>query len=463
MRFSRQPIVVQRGQRKNKPHILFKLFMVIGTGLIIGFGANIIISSEMNIRKSFVRDNPVLSALDKLHRPALIDYEDEQGFTEEPDFVEIEKGEIPETLHTTEGTVQRGDSLYSILAAQGLSPLEIHGITTQLDGLFSTRSFRAGQKYSVTRDDEGNFRRFTYHQSRSITLHVEWDVVSEEFHVSKEVQDYDTRTSSLTGIITSNLANELQRNGRYGLITQLENVLSWRIDFNRDIQPGSQYRIIFEEKWLNDQYVGVGNILAAEITIRNNTYTAYRYQDPQGVVGYYDEKGDSMQRFFLNRPVNYSRVSSPYGYRVHPVYGTRHFHGGVDLVAPTGTPVYAVADGQVIFRGRKGPAGNMITLSHANGYHTQYLHLSRYAVNYGSRVRQGDIIGYVGATGVATGPHLDFRVIRNGRLQDPMQALASSSAAQSVASEHRNDFLAKRGMLRAQLDELGIQLASAER
>lgn len=434
---------------------------IIGAGLLIGFSANMIISSEVNVRKSLSDESSVLAALEQRHQPALIDYEDEQGFTEEPDFVEIEKGQIPEEITVHEGTVKRGDSLYAILASNGLSPLEIHHITQQLKDTFSVNSFRVGQKYEIHLDPDENFRRFIYHQSRVIALHIEQDMESGEFHTWKDVREFDKRTNTIVGTISDSLSQELQRHNRYALISQLENVFSWQVNFNRDIQPGTRYKVIFEENWLNDQFMGTGRILAAEIIIRNREYRAYYYVDADGNAGYYNDKGDSVQRFFLSKPVEFSRISSDYGYRTHPVYGTRHFHGGVDLVAPTGTPVRAVADGKVVFRGRKGPAGNLITIAHANGYHTQYLHLSRYAnnVRYGSRVEQGDVIGYVGMTGVATGPHLDFRVIRNGKLQNPMQALASSSSASSVASEHKNDFLAKRGVLRAQLDELDFQLA----
>jgi len=376
-----------------------------------------------------------------------------------------EEGVPEEKFEVTHHTVQQGDSLYNILTANGLSPAQVHTVIEMLKGEFSVRGFRPGQSYEVTHDSEGEFRSFSYQMNRANVLHIERDVDTGEFVVWNDVLEYETRLASLQGTISSNLSRHLKDHERTGLAGRLKTIFNGQIDFRRDIQPGSTYQILFEERWTGDEFAGSNEVLAAEITIRNRRHTAYRFKDSNGEVGYYDEDGNSLQAFFLNKPLNYSRISSGFGYRTHPLRGTRHFHGGVDLVAPTGTPVYAVADGTVAFRGRNGSAGNMITLAHAHNYRTKYLHLSRYAQNItkGSRVRQGDVIGYVGATGAATGPHLCFRVLHHGKHVNPLQTLASaSSPSKAVAKSDRDRFKTQIAQYKAQLDERDTFLAGRQ-
>ncbi len=388
-------------------------------------------------------------------------YDDELGVTEESEQVTIEDEASKFSNTIFEATIQKGQSLYSILTGEGLSPTQVHEITTQLKGSFSIRNFRPGKSYFIEKDPSGNFLCFTYQQSPSSILHVQKEAESEQFNIWQETFESQNRVSALSGTISSSISAELQKSNRYALISQLQKLFAYKVNFKRDIQPGTTYNILFEEKWVGDEFVGIGNILAAEILIDNTPSTAYRFTDSKGNTGYYDEKGNSLISSFFINPCNYSRVSSRFGYRTHPILRRRHFHGGVDFAAPRGTPVYAVAEGKIVFRGRKGAAGNMVTIAHANGYHTKYLHLSRFSANarHGSRVKQGQVIGYVGSTGRSTGPHLDFRVVHHGKLKNPLVALKSACNTKGLSKAEMDNFLAQISVFRMQLENRDILVA----
>ncbi|MCG8341970.1 MAG: M23 family metallopeptidase [Chlorobiales bacterium] len=388
-------------------------------------------------------------------------YDDELGVTEESEQVTIEDEASKFSNTIFEATIQKGQSLYSILTGEGLSPTQVHEITTQLKGSFSIRNFRPGKSYLIEKDPSGNFLCFTYQQSPSSILHVQKEAESEQFNIWQETFESQNRVSALSGTISSSISAELQKSNRYALISQLQKLFAYKVNFKRDIQPGTTYNILFEEKWVGDEFVGTGNILAAEILIDNTPSTAYRFTDSKGNTGYYDEKGNSLISSFFINPCHYSRVSSRFGYRTHPILRRRHFHGGVDFAAPRGTPVYAVAEGKIVFRGRKGAAGNMVTIAHANGYHTKYLHLSRFSANarHGSRVKQGQVIGYVGSTGRSTGPHLDFRVVHHGKLKNPLVALKSACNTKGLSKAEMDNFLAQISVFRMQLENRDILVA----
>ncbi len=412
----------------------------------------------------------VISAINHLPAFQLQNYEDELGATGEPEQVFLDEHEARFSNTVSQALINRGESLYSILSGEGLNPAQISEITSQLKTCdFSAKSVKPGKTYLIEKDPSGRFLCFTYQQSPSRALHIEQNPEKQTFNIWQETFEHEKRISALTGSISSNLAAELQQQKRYALITQLQQIFSHQINFKRDIHPGTAYNILFEEKWLNGELVGIGNILAAEIHIDNKPATAYRYTDAKGKTGYFNEKGKAINltfasSFFIN-PCRYSRISSRFGYRVHPILRRRHFHGGVDFAAPRGTPVYAVADGRITFRGRKGAAGNMITIKHGNGYRTKYLHLSRFSskARHGSRVKQGQVIGYVGSTGRSTGPHLDFRVLRGGKLQNPLVALKNASTpirtVKSVPKGEMKNFLAMVSDLRAQLHNNKILVA----
>lgn len=202
------------------------------------------------------------------------------------------------------------------------------------------------------------------------------------------------------------------------LVMELADLFAYDIDFNTDIRDGDRFAVRFNQAVQEGRRVHAGPILAAEMTVDGHSYQAFYYELPDGYRDYFDSEGRSLRKLFLKAPLSYRRISSTFTYRrYHPILKIYRPHLGIDYAAPTGTPVSALGDGKVIFKGRKGGFGKYIVLSHGSHYKTTYGHLSRYAkgLRVGSRVRQGDVIGYVGSTGLATGPHLDFRFYKNGK------------------------------------------------
>jgi murein DD-endopeptidase MepM/ murein hydrolase activator NlpD len=209
------------------------------------------------------------------------------------------------------------------------------------------------------------------------------------------------------------------------LAMALADVFGGDIDFNNDLQPGDSFGLVFEKTMSEGEFAGYGPIVAAELRNEDRVLRAYRFEVPDGEAGYYDEAGRSLKRFFLRSPLKFEpRISSRFSYRrLHPVLGIARAHPAIDYRAPVGAPVVSVAAGTVVHAGYSGGAGHMVTVRHPNGYESSYLHLSRYgaSVRAGARVSQGQVIGYVGATGIATGPHLDYRLKKNGYWVNPLE------------------------------------------
>ncbi len=390
-------------------------------------------------------------------------FSDELGFTGDNDVVTIEGSAPQKTPLVMREEVRAGQSLYTILLTKGLSPTDIDGITKQLKGKFSIRALRAGNFYETAKKSDGTLQRLSFAVDRTTTIHIEKE--NGNFHVRREVEGYETKVASLEGSVTKSLSHTLQSSKRSALLNQIKPLFSEKIDFRHDIRPGTKYRILFEEKWLKNEFITTGKVLAVELSLPNRICRAYLYTDKNGKSGYFDENGSGLERTALfSSPCNYSHISSGFGYRIHPLTRTMHFHGGVDMVATTGTPVRAVASGNIIFRGRKGEAGNMITLTHSGGYYSQYLHLSRYAPNIASsaRVQQGEIIGYVGSTGSSTGSHLDFRIIHNGKPLNPIGALASSTSG-SISRSEMGNFMASISAMKARLDNNRVLVAGRDK
>ena len=392
-------------------------------------------------------------------------YRDELGFTVDNDYVTIEKS--PQTILplviVIREKIKPGESLSSLLEEKGFTPKEIHLIKTELTGKFSPRNFRSGKSYETTKNRNGSLLSFSYFQDPATTIHIEKQGPTGQLTVLRDVKSCNTKVASLEGTVTKSLLNSLKSAGRPRLMDEVTTLFSSRINCRTDITAGTKYKILFEEKWLMNEFIGTGKILAVELSLPNHTSTAYRYTNEKGKTGYFDEHGHAVNQCTLfASPCNFSRISSSFGYRIHPVTGIRDFHGGVDMAAISGTPVRAAADGMLIFKGNKGLAGNMVTLEHSGHYFSQYLHLSRYALNtgYSRTIHQGEIIGYVGSTGRTTGPHLDFRIIHNGKPMNPLAAMASSCAG-SIAPAKMGNFLARINLMKTQFDNNRILVAAS--
>ena len=326
------------------------------------------------------------------------------------------------------GVLKRNEFIATILSDAGATLAAQDELFRSLRGKFDFRLARPGQRYRVEVDHQGQVVAFEYRAAVDEVYRVRR--TDNDTLAAKRVDIPLTRdVVQVDGEITKSLWDAFIDAGESpALAMELAEAYRFDIDFFHDTRKNDKFRL-FVEKFSNDEgeLVRYGRIYAAE-------YVGAPYS-PVGTKrlfwfagrktkGYYDEKGKAAQRAFLRSPLKFTRVSSPFGYRRHPILGRRHFHGGVDYAAPTGTPVQAVASGRVTFAGRKGPNGNMVRIRHDGGYESYYLHLSRYHVRKGQRVSQSTVIGRVGSTGRSTGPHLDFRLKKNGRYINPRQNVA---------------------------------------
>ena len=248
----------------------------------------------------------------------------------------------------------------------------------------------------------------------------------------------------IEGEITSSLFGAVEAaGGEPELAVRLAEIFQWDIDFFRDLRKDDRFVVVADRRTVDGVFFDYGTIFAARFVNDGRTLHAIAYPDADGVIGYYDLDGSPLRKQFLRSPLKFSRITSRFSLkRFHPVLKRNMPHYGIDYGAPTGTPVRVTASGRVTFVGRKGGAGNMVTVRHANGYETNYLHLSRYGsdIRRGVRVTQGDVVGYVGSTGWSTGPHLDYRVKLNGRWINPLSI--SSPPADPLPEEMLERYLA---------------------
>ena len=319
---------------------------------------------------------------------------------------------------------------------------------------------KPGEELRVQLDDEGNLLQLIHQRSPIRSLQVRYD--GEQFQTELVERGLDTRVASVSGVINSSLYEGAKRAGLSDALTmELANIFGWDIDFALEIRAGDSFSLIYEEQFLDGEKYGNGAILAAEFVNQGKVFRAIRYTDEQGFSNYYSPDGHSMRKAFLRAPVDFRRISSRFTKaRWHPVLGKKRPHRGVDYSARTGTPIKAAGNGRVIFRGRKGGYGNTVIIKHGEQYTTLYAHLSKFrrAVKKGSRVQQGQIIGYVGQSGVATGPHLHYEFRVNGVHRNPLTV--KLPAAAPIDKAYRADFAAKSTSLLAQLDQLSESMVA---
>jgi len=337
--------------------------------------------------------------------------------------------------------VGRADSFYSILTGHGIAPARVLAMASRDHGKRELSNLTAGQPYTLTREAATGAVEFRYRRDPDHDYVARLE--GEQFTARVDPVAWDVHLRHLAGTIDRSIFETLRARGLGDAIPmKLAVIYGWDIEFAIDIRPGDRYNILFQEKWRDGRFVEYGKVLAATLTVQGHDHTAIYYKDASGYEEYYDPTGRSMRKQFLRSPVNYTRISSRFSYhRLHPILHVYRPHLGVDLAAPVGTPVRAVGDGRVVAARRKGAAGKMVRIRHNDLYETAYLHLSRYGrgVRRGARVKQGQIIGYVGATGRATGPHLDYRFYIHGRAVNPMTI--KSPAAEPVKKAYRETFL----------------------
>jgi len=321
-----------------------------------------------------------------------------------------------------QGVVKPGETMFDIFQKNGLDLRDLFRLREASASVHRLRDISTGQPYKIELGADNSVLSLTYQINHDALLNI--TRIDPGFRAEKIAIPYDRKEGKLGGVIENNLYDSLGGDGESALLgCALSDIFSWDIDFTTDLRKGDTFKVVVEELWLGGRFKRYGNILAAEFTNDGNTHRAFRYEGPDGRAGYYDEEGKSLQRSFLKAPLSYRRISSGFTFsRVHPILKIRRPHLGVDYVAPGGTPVSALGDGSVQFSGYKGGNGNLVIIRHPNGFITYYGHLRRIrtGIRGGARVAQGDVIGYVGSTGLSTGPHLDFRMKKGDRFVNPL-------------------------------------------
>lgn len=318
--------------------------------------------------------------------------------------------------------LQPGETLLELLRRLGLATSEAHEWIEGARRLIDLRSLPVGLVAEARRDVHGSLRSLLLIPDWS--SHVALERTAAGVTGRREARQVEREPVVVSGEVRSSLFEAVLEAGELdGLALALAEVFQWDIDFHREVQRGDSFAVLVERLRADGQTVAYGPVLAASYRTNGRRLTAVRFA-AGGRDGYWDEHGRPLKKQFLRAPLKLSRVTSRFSSsRLHPVLGRHMPHWGVDYAAPAGTPVMATADGTVTFRGWKGGGGHTVEIRHAGGYTTAYLHLSRFArdVAVGRRVSQGEVIGYVGSTGLATGPHVDYRVSRHGAYLNPMR------------------------------------------
>ncbi len=325
-------------------------------------------------------------------------------------------------LKLKEGKLKKGESIIVAMKRSGASHREAFHVSKAAASLLDLRRLRPGTLYRLYVDAEGKLRRFECLPRVYERLIVKRDEGG--FYSRWEVSPLETRVYVLRGELKSSIIEDICDMGEApSLAVRYVDALAWSVDFFRDPRKRDTFGMVYEKRFLNGKFVEYGPLLAVFYRGKTVNQEGYYYTPRKGPDGFYDLKGRSLRKAFLKAPLKFTRISSRYSRRrFHPILGVYRPHLAVDYAASRGTPVHAVGDGVVVFKGRNGGYGKMVALRHSTGYRTYYGHLSRYGrIRVGRRVAQGQVIGYVGRTGHATGPHLDYRVKLGRRFLNPLR------------------------------------------
>ncbi len=356
-------------------------------------------------------------------------HRDEPGYDEEimdtivpaePNYL---YGICVDSMYVEEGQIEKGQFLSTLFASKGISPKVTDHIARNHKDVFDVSKIRSGNRYFflMTNDTLETPLFWIYEiDRRNYALFSLTDSLT-AWRFQKDMEVNLARTS---GVITSSLWNAVIANGGdANLAVHLSDVYAWTIDFF-GIQEGDCFDVVYDRQYIDGQPVGMGEVICCNFVHRGDTIRAIAYEQ-DGILGFYNEKGENLRKAFLKAPLNYRRISSTFSNsRYHPVLKIYRPHHGVDYAAPAGTPVSSIGDGVVIKKAyQAGGAGYYLKIKHNATYTTSYMHLKGFAkgIAEGVRVKQGQVIGYVGSTGVSTGPHLDFRVFKNGTPIDPLK------------------------------------------
>ena len=356
-----------------------------------------------------------------------------------------------DSLRCVEGKVKSGQFFSTLMTGLGLNAQEAYDLTMACDTVFDVKNLRVGNEYKAYYD--GQILEYVlYRQDRTSDILFECQT---PYKVSKVTRPVTVRKRYADVTINSSLWNDMRAAGASPLIIlSLSDIYAWTVDFF-GLQKGDRFRVLYEEKVCDGEVIAIDTVRYAIFSHNGKDLPMVMYDQKDGGNIWWNEKGESMRKAFLKAPLKFSRISSGFSYaRRHPVTRRVQPHTGIDYAAPKGTPVMSIGDGVVTSKKYEGAGGNTVRIRHNSVYSTAYLHLSGYAkgLKVGQRVRQGEVIGYVGSTGRSTGPHLDFRVWKNGSPINPLKM--ESPPAEPLKKENLEDFELVHKKYRAQVDSI---------
>ena len=347
--------------------------------------------------------------------------------------------------------INDNEFLSNILSRHNVDYNVIDKLSKESRNVFDVRKIQSGRSYCVIADQDSTAQCFIYEPNA--LEYIVYDFRNpDSIVVYKEERPVEIKEQTISGVINNSLYVAMQRNGGDpNLAIALSEIYAWTIDFYR-IQPGDKFKVVYDQKLVEGEPVGFGKIKAAYFQHKDEEFYAFHF-DQDGVKGYYNEEGKSSKKAFLQAPLKFSRISSRYSpNRLHPVLKTKRPHLGTDYAAPHGTPIMSTGDGTVIEAGFTRGNGNYVKVKHNGTYTTQYLHMSKIAVRKGKFVKQGETIGYVGSTGLATGPHVCYRFWKNNRQVDPYKE--KTPHAEPIKATHKEAFAKVKDEYKAKLDAI---------
>ncbi len=369
--------------------------------------------------------------------------------------VEKEYGFVLNNFEVVKDTIKSGDFFGSIMDKFGVQPGKVYEITQKVKDSFNPAKITAGKKYMVlkAKDSAKTPQYFIYQKNK-----IDYTILSlgDSIYAENKKRPVTVKKREISGVVTSSLSEAMQAQGLSNmLVYELSNIYQWSIDFFK-LQKGDQFKMVYHEKYIDDTiFAGIEKVDAAVFKHSGEPFYAFRFNTDtvSGKPSFYDSEAKALQSFFLKAPLNYSRISSRYTKRrFHPVQKRWKAHLGTDYAAPYNTPIVSTANGTVIASSYTSGNGNYVKIRHNSKYTTQYLHMTKRAVRNGQYVKQGDVIGYVGSTGLATGPHVCYRFWVNGRQVDPFRQNLPS--AEKIKDSLKEDYFAFIKPLKNELDEI---------
>lgn len=359
----------------------------------------------------------------------------------------IEYGIPADSFIIKKGIIKENQVLGEILYLHHIDHNEINNIVKKSKGIFNFRKASPGKKYTVLCSSDSAERAQYFIYEESPVSYIVFDL-RDKIDVYKGSKKIDIVFKKSSGKIISSLWNALvEAKASPALVMALESIYAWSIDFFK-LQKGDSFTVYFEEKYVDGAFIGIGKVLAAEFKHKGKKLYAFYFEENENYGDYFDEKGNTLRKTFLSAPLKYSRISSRYSNRrKHPVTGRWKGHFGTDYAAPTGTPIMTTANGTILQASYTRSNGNYVKIRHNSKYTTQYLHMSKIkqGITKGVFVKQGDIIGYVGSTGLATGPHVCYRFWKNGKQVDPYKE--KLPPGDPIKKENKEEYILKKDSL----------------